>query len=140
MWIADFREALRHPEDRKVSWFTVRNLVPVERCRDPSVGKRAYRVRRARGPIFCILVVVEKHAMTLFFPPFRTGQRGCPSLHCARKRYGRAAYLSERPARFDAYIYVHAARATSFRPAAKPQLVEQSVHFESDTPYIRPID
>ena len=109
MWIADFREALRYREDRKVGWVTVRDLVPVKRRRDTGVGKRAYRISRARGPVLSILVVIEKHAMTLFFPPFRASQRGRTALHCARKRDRRAAYFSERPARFDTYIYVHAA-------------------------------
>ena len=76
--------------------------------------------------------------MTLFFPPFRTGESGRTPLHCARQGHRRSPHFSERPARFDAHIYVHAARTAGFGPAAKPELFEQCLNFESDPAHISP--
>src|ERR1700730_4337250 len=64
--IADFRKALWHREKREVGWVTVRDFIPMKRRRDTRVGKRAYRIRRAGGPILRILIVVEEHTMPLF--------------------------------------------------------------------------
>ena len=94
--IADLREALWHREYGKVGRLAVGNLVPVKRRGNPGIGNRAHRIRRARRPILRILVVVEEHAVTLFFPPLRAGQGGRAPLDCARQRERRAAHLVER--------------------------------------------
>src|SRR6266404_1249720 len=120
MWIADFCETLGDREDGKVSGIAVRDFVPVKRRGDTGVRKRTYRIRRAGSAVFGVLVVVEKYAMTLFLPPLRTGQSGRTPLHSARKCNSCTAHFRERPARFDPYIDVHAARTAGFGPAAKP--------------------
>ena len=49
------------------------DLLPVERRGHPGVGERAHRIRGTRRSILGVLVVVEEHAVALFFPPFRAG-------------------------------------------------------------------
>src|SRR6059058_5635008 len=107
--IADFRETLRNRKYRELRRVAVRDLVPVKRCRNTGVRKWAYRICGACGPVLRVLVVVEEHAMALFFPPFRTGQCRRAAFYGARQGNRRAAYFSESPAWLDAHIYVHAA-------------------------------
>src|SRR5215813_6349907 len=76
--------------------------------------------------------------MSLFFPPFRTGESGSTPLHCARKRDSCAAHFSERPARLKTHIYVHAAGAAGLGPAAKPYFFEESLDFQSHPANIGP--
>src|SRR5262249_8976205 len=125
--IFDFREAPRSREYREVGRVAIRNFAPIKRSRDTGVGKRAYRICGARGPVLRILVVVKEDAMSLFFPPFRTGESGSTPLHCARKRDSCAAHFSERPARLKTHIYVHAAGTAGLGPARKPNLLEESL-------------
>ena len=56
------------------------------------------------------------------------------------KRERRAAHFGERPARLDAHVHVHAARAAGLGPAAKPHLFEQRFHLERDAAHIVPAD
>ena len=112
--------------------------MPVKRSRDTRIGQRAHGIRGARRPILGVLVVVEKHAVTLLLPPFRTGQGGHPPLDCTRQRERRAAHFAEGPARLDPHIHMHPARAAGFGPAAKAHFLEQRLHFESDRAHVRP--
>ena len=83
--IADLREALRNREHGEVGRIAVGDLVPVKRRGHARVGKRAHRIRRARGAILGVLVVVEEHAVALFLPPFRSGERRRAPLDRARQ-------------------------------------------------------
>src|SRR5580700_49148 len=112
----------------------------MKRRRDTGIRQGAHRIRRARGSVLRVLVVIEEHALTLLFPPFRTGQSWCTPLHCARQRYRCPAYFSEGPARLDTHINVHATRTAGFRPAAEFYLFEQSSYFKSNAAHIGPGD
>ena len=78
--------------------------------------------------------------MTLFLPPFRTGQGGGAALDRSRQGHSRTANFGERPTRFDAHIHVHAARAAGFRPASKADLIEKALHFKGHAANIIPAD
>src|SRR5271170_2200017 len=109
MRVADLREALRNREDGKVRRIAIGHFFPVKRSRNASIWERTHRIGRACRAILRVLVVVKEDAMTLFLPPFRTGQCWGPALD--RSRYGnrRTANLRKCPVRFNAYINVHAA-------------------------------
>ena len=124
----------------KSAGLAVRHLVPGERRRHARVGQRAHRVRRAGGAVLRVLVVVEEHAVALLLPPLRGGERRRAPLDLARERQRRAAHLGEGPARLDAHVDVHAARAARLRPAAQAELVEQRLHLERDAPHVVPRD
>jgi hypothetical protein len=49
-------------------------------------------------------------------------------------------HAAEGPSRLDAYIYVYAAGAAGFGPAAKPKLFEQQLHLERNLAYVCPTD
>src|SRR5262249_5759849 len=102
--------------------------------------QRADGIGGTGGTVLRILVVIEEDAVTLLFPPFRSGQSGCTALYCARQRNGRAADFSECPARFNTHIYMHAARTAGLGPSAKSNLFEQRLHLESNTSHIGPTD
>src|ERR1700739_2497780 len=72
--IADFYETFWNREHRKICWLAVRDLAPVKRGGDTSIGERAHGICRARGSVLGVLVVVEEHAVPLLFPPFRGGE------------------------------------------------------------------
>ena len=110
----------------KSAGLAIGNLVPLERRRYARVGERPHRVGRAGRAVLGVLVVVEEDAVPLLLPPFRRRQRRRASLDLARERQRGAAHLGERPARLDAHVDVHAARAARLGPAAKSQLVEQA--------------
>ena len=126
-----------HREVRRVA---ARHFVPRERRRHARVGERADRVRRAGRAVLGVLVVVEEDAVALLLPPLRRGDRRRAPLDLARERERRAAHLGERPARLDADVHVHAARAARLRPAAQAQLVEERPHLERDPPNVLPGD
>src|SRR5882757_7961874 len=67
--IAELSKALRHGQNCKVCRIGVGNLLPVKRCRDARIRKRANGVSGGRGAVFRVLVVVQKDAMALFLPP-----------------------------------------------------------------------
>src|SRR5580692_957267 len=110
MRIADFREALRNRENGEILWIAIGHFFPIKWSRNASIWERAHRIGRACCAILRVLVVVKKDAMTLFLPPFRTGQGGGPALDRARKGHSRTANFRESPTWFDAYIHVHTAR------------------------------
>src|SRR5271156_1246977 len=116
MRIADFGESLRHREYVKVGWFAVRNLVPVKGCGYTRIGDRAYGIPRACCPVLRVLVVIEEHAVTLFFPPLRASQRGHPSLDCTREGERRASYFTKGPDRLNPHVDMHTPRAARFGP------------------------
>src|SRR6185369_7902352 len=89
--IADLRESLRNRQYGKIGWLTIGDLIPMQRSGHAGVGERADGIRGACRPILRVLVVVEKHAMALLFPPFRGSQSGRATLDCARKRNRRPA-------------------------------------------------
>ena len=105
---------------REVGRLAVGHLVPGERRRHARVGQRPHRVGRAGRAVLGVLVVVEEHAVALLLPPLRGRERGRAALDLARQRERGAAHLGERPARLDAHVDVHAARAAGLRPAARP--------------------
>ena len=89
------REALGDCETVKSAGIAVRHFVPVERRRYTRIRQRTHRVGRAGRAILRVLVVVEKHAVPLFLPPLRTGQRWRAPLDFARQRQRRATHLGE---------------------------------------------
>ena len=80
---------------------------------------------RARDrSILRVLVVVEKDAVALFFPPFARRETGRPALDLAGQGQRGPADVIERPARFDPYVDVQTAGARRFRPADKAEVVQ----------------
>src|SRR5207302_11276652 len=102
--------------------------------------KRAYRICRAGGSVLRVLVIVEKNAVTLFLPPFRTGQRGSTALHRARQRDGRAPHLRKTPARLDADIDVNSTTTTGLGPATQSHRHQKTLHFQRDARHVGPSD
>ena len=80
--IADFREAFRNCKYGEVDRLAIRHLMPVKRRGHTGIGKWAYGIGRASRAVFRVLVVVEEHAMTLLFPPFRACYGRCAPLDC----------------------------------------------------------
>ncbi len=80
-------------------------------------------IRCRDSPVLRVLVGVEEHAVTFFFPPLARRQIGSMPVHLSRKRQGRAADVAERPPALDAHVDVHAARRTGrFRPADETEI------------------
>src|SRR5262245_31491418 len=136
--IADLGEALRHRAHREIGRLARGHLVPGERGRYARVGQRSHRIRGAGRAILGVLVVVEKHAAPLLLPPLRGRERWCAPLDLARERERRAPDLGEGPARLDAHVHVHPARAARLGPAGETQLLEQGLHLHRDPAYVRP--
>ena len=76
--------------------------------------------------------------MPLLLPPLRGRERRRAPLDLARERERRAPDLAERPARLDAHVHVHPARAARLRPAAQAELFEQRLHLERDAAHVVP--
>ena len=110
----------------------------VERRRHARVGQRAHRVRRAGRAVLGVLVVVEEDAVALLLPPLRRRERRRAPLDLARERQRRAPHLGERPARLDAHVDVHAARAAASSASREAELVEQRLDLERDAPHVVP--
>jgi len=138
--VADFGEALGHGQDGEVGWVGVGYLVPVERCGDACVGKRADGVGAGGGAVFGVLVVVEEDAVTLFLPPFGAGEGGDSPLDGACEGEGGAADFGEGPARVDADVDVHAAGAAGLGPAGEAVLLEDGFDFQGDGADVGPVD
>src|SRR5205807_6816525 len=86
MAIGQLREALGHGGEREIGRVDARHLVPVERRRDPRLGRRPHRVGGGHGAVLGVLVVVHEHAVALFLPPLARRERGGAALHVARQR------------------------------------------------------
>lgn len=140
MRIAESGEACWYGKHREVGGLTVGDLLPREGCGDAGIGQRADGVGRTGGAILGVLVVVEEHAVAFLFPPFGTGQGGNAAFNGAGEGQGGAAHVGKGPARLDAHVNVHAARAAGFGPAAQSHFLEECVHFEGDSADVGPSD
>ncbi len=138
--IAHLCESPGHGQHRKIRRLAIWHLVPKKRRGNAGIRQRPHRIRRARCPILGVLVVVEEYAVAFLFPPFRTGQCGHTPLHRPRQRQRCAAHFAKSPARFDAHIHMHAARAAGLGPTAKPELFEERLHFKRDSAHIFPVN
>src|SRR5262245_58089667 len=108
--IAHRRKPRWHRRQREVAWLAGVDLVPGQRRRDARVRLGPYRVGGRDGAILRVLVVVEEHAVALFFPPLARGEVGGTAFDLAREGKRGAAYLGERPAPLDANVNVNASR------------------------------
>ena len=126
----EFSEAFRNSEQREIGWIALGNFLPMKWCRHPCIGEWTYGIGGARCPVFCILVVVEEHAMTFLFPPLRTRQLRYTTLDLARQRHRRASHFTEIPTLLNSNVDMHAARAAGLGPTTQSHLFEQCFHFE----------
>ena len=119
------RSASGHRQQREVAELGVGHLVPGQRRRDASVGRRAHRVGRGDGAVLGVLVVVEEDAVALLLPPLAGRDRRRSPLDVAGQGERRAADLRIGPARLDAHVDVDAARAGRLGPADQPDRLER---------------
>ena len=138
--VAFRREPCRHRQHREVPRLRRRNLLPAQRRRHPRIGQRTHAVGRGGRAVLGILVVVEKDAVPLLFPPLGGGQLRGAALHGPRQRQCRATNLREAPARLDPHVDVHAARAAGLGPAGQPVLLEHGLDLHRRPPDVVPAD
>src|SRR5689334_6349927 len=93
--ITDPRESLWHRRQGDGVRVAVANLVPRQRRRHARVRLWPYRVGARNRTILGVLVVIEEHAVALFFPPLARRKTWRASLHLARKRQCRPPHLAE---------------------------------------------
>src|SRR5690242_6388282 len=125
MRITAFGEALRDGEDRPVGRIAFGDFAPVERSGDAGIGEGPHGVSRAGGAVLGVLVVVEEDAVALLFPPLRRRERRDTPFDRAGESESRAADFGEGPARLDANVDVHAARAAGLGPSAQAHFAEE---------------
>src|SRR3954454_12966923 len=102
MGITNPCEPRGHRRQREVGELTRVDLVPLERSGDARVDCRADRVRARDRPILRFLVVVEKAAVTLFFPPLAGRESRSAPFPLPLQRQRLPPDLVERPAALDA--------------------------------------
>src|SRR6185437_2152505 len=139
MWIAHLGKTLRHRDHIEISRIAVWYFIPLERRRHARVRKRPHGIRGTRRAIFRVLVVIEKHAVPLLFPPLRTRELRHSSFDLTRQRDCRTSHFTEGPARLDANIDVHAARTTRLGPTTQSHLFEQRLHLERNQAHTLPL-
>ena len=108
--IAQAREPLRHRREREIPGLRQFSFFPRQRRRHACIGCGTHRVRGGHGAIFCVLVVIDKHAVPLFLPPLAGRQFRRAAFDFARERQRRASHLVEGPLLLDAHVHVHATR------------------------------
>src|SRR4029453_18499044 len=74
--VANLCEPYGHRPQGEVARIADLDLVPCQRSRDASIGRRPHRIRARDGPILRVLVVIQEYAVTLFLPPFSRRQGG----------------------------------------------------------------
>ena len=109
--IADSGKPCRHRVDGECAGLTVRHLGPAQRRRHPCVRTWSDRVRRRGRMVLGVLVVVDEHAVALFFPPLAGGNLGRTSFDFAGQGDRGAANFGERPPRRNPCVDVESARA-----------------------------
>src|SRR5579875_1882962 len=138
MRVTPFSETPRHAKDGEIARLAVGYLMPIKRRGHASIGQRAHRIRRARGAILRVLVVIEEHAVALLLPPFGAGQRRGAALDFARERQRGPAHLVEGPARMNSHIDMHAARTAGLGPSLQSGLLQQRFHFQRHQAHVGP--
>src|SRR5262249_32356033 len=99
MWISAFFELVRNREHSEVGGIAIRNLVPVERHRNPRIGKWPHGIRATGRSILRVLVVVEEHSVPFLLPPLGSCKLRRTAFDLTRQRERGAAQIRERPPR-----------------------------------------
>ena len=137
--IADLGQALWHGSEREIARIARLDVFPLQWSRDARVRSGPHRVGAGDRPILRVLVVVQKHTVPFFFPPFARRQIGRASLDFACQRQRGTPYFSERPAALDAHVHVHTSRPGRLGPADQSDVVQRCAHDTGDLPYLRPL-
>src|SRR5262245_44514165 len=102
-------KSFRHGSQCEGAWIALGDFVPLEWRRDARVRRWPNGVGRGDRPILRILVVIDEHAVPLFFPPLARGELGRASLDITREGKRCATHLLEGPSLRHAYVDVHPA-------------------------------
>jgi hypothetical protein len=138
--IAYLRKPFGNSEKGKVCGIAVGNFAPTKWRRHSCIRNGTHRISRTSGAIFCVLVVIEKHAVALLFPPFRTCNFRSSPFDGTRQRDCRTPHFCETPSRFNPNVDVHATRPASLWPATQAGLLQERLYFKRYARYIRPAD
>src|SRR5215218_924267 len=114
--VAEGGKTRGHRRQRKVGRLAAVHLLPAERRRHWRIGLGPHRVGRGNSPVFGVLVVVHKYAVSLLLPPLARRDVWRPPLYLASERQRGSAHLVEAPPPLDSHIYVHPSGARGLGP------------------------